>query len=192
MCHDPPIAKMELTVFFIIRLTCQFHLKWVARVVEKNISCRVNFNWLWSKARCIHRKQTNDPNADVRKHVIAIFIKRSSLKLRARQRNRRYSKDSFRQSLMQWHATTRERLVRKGANDNFHPKWGRFVPSQKFNVDQSPLPFAMDVKRTYEHLEKGNPENRTKKVWISQPQSGLDNVHFKYVSAQRIPNPRSL
>ena len=75
---------------------------------------------------------------------------------------------------MQWHATTREQLVREGANDNFHPKWGRFVPSQRFNVEQSPLPFAMDVKRIYEHSEKGNPENRTKKVWISQPQSGLD------------------
>ena len=41
------------------------------------------------------------------------------------------------------------------------------------NVDQSPLPFAVNMKRTNHRFEEGaNP--RQEKVWISQPGSGLD------------------
>ncbi len=76
--------------------------------------------------------------------------------------------------MQKWHATTRERLIRTGFQDDYDAKWGKFRPEQRLNVDQSPLPFAMDVKKTYEMVEPKNPENRYHKVWISQPQSGLD------------------
>ena len=39
---------------------------------------------------------------------------------------------------------------------------------------QSPLPFAIDVKKTYEQILPGDKENRNKKVWVSQPYSGAD------------------
>jgi len=65
---------------------------------------RVNFGWLWSKARTIYRKQKNDPNVIVRKHVITAFIKRHGIRMRARQRNRKQSKEAFRNDLMKWHA----------------------------------------------------------------------------------------
>ena len=132
---------------------------------------RVNFGWLWSRARKIQRQLTDDPNATVRKHVITNFIKRNNVRMRTRQRNRKRSKESFRNDLMKWHATTRERLVRTGATENYDEKWGRFKPCQRFNVDQSPLPFAVDTKRTYEIVEPGS---RYHKVWIAQPGSGLD------------------
>ena len=45
------------------------------------------------------------------------------------------------------------------------------LPSQRFNVDQSTLPFAITTKRTYELIKKGD---RYHKVWISQPGSGLE------------------
>jgi len=133
---------------------------------------RVNFGWLWSKARTIYRKQKNDPNVIVRKHVITAFIKRHGIRMRARQRNRKQSKEAFRNDLMKWHGTTRERLVKTGKDDQYDQKWGRFVPTQRFNVDQSPLPFAVETKRTYEIVEKNQSQNH--KVWISQPGSGLD------------------
>ena len=44
------------------------------------------------------------------------------------------------------------------------------MPTQRFNVDQSPLPFVINVKRTYEQIEK----NHAEKNWIAQPGSGLD------------------
>ena len=60
----------------------------------------VNFGWLWSKARKIHRRLTNDHNATVRKHVIATFIRRNHIRMRARRRNRKQPKEAFRLDLM--------------------------------------------------------------------------------------------
>lgn len=130
----------------------------------------VNFGWLWSKARKIYKEQQGE-DAIVRKHVITTFIKRYNLRMRAKQRNRKQPKESFREGLSKWHGTTRERLVRSGKDDTYDQKWGRFLPSQRFNVDQSPLPFAITTKRTYELVKKGDQYH---KVWISQPGSGLE------------------
>jgi len=104
---------------------------------------RVNFGWLWSKARTIYRKQKNDPNVIVRKHFITAFIKRHGIRMRARQRNRKQSKEAFRNDLMKWHGTTRERLVKTGKDDQYDQKWGRFVPTQRFNVDNRPCPLPL-------------------------------------------------
>ena len=81
---------------------------------------------------------------------------------------------------MRWHATTRENLIKRGANDNFHPKWGWFLPTQKFNVDQSPLPFAMNAKKT-----------DTEKMWISQPARGLDKRQCSLQICARPEGPQS-
>ena len=131
----------------------------------------VNFGWLWNKARKIYRTQVKNPNALVQKHVITTFLRRSNIRMRARQRNRKYHKEHYRSELMKWHGLTRERLVRTGLNDDYHTKWGRFPPNMRFNVDQSPLPFVIDHKRTYEVIEE---DQRYRKVWIQQPRSGLD------------------
>ena len=56
----------------------------------------------------------------------------------------------------------RERLVRTGKDSyQYDEKWGYFEPSQRLKVDQSPLPFSYECKKTY-----GAPEKD--KVWISQ------------------------
>ena len=74
---------------------------------------------------------------------------------------------------MKWHALTREKLIRTGFQDNYDEKWGRFKPHQRFNVDQSPLPFAIEKTRTYEKIpDRG--DSRQHKVWISQPGAGLE------------------
>ena len=130
----------------------------------------VNFGWLWSKARKIYKAQEGK-NAIVRKHVITTFIKRYNLRMCAKQRNRKKSKESYRESLSKWHGTTRERLIRSGKDGSYDQKWGRFLPKQRFNVDQCPLPFVITTKRTYELVQKGD---RFYKVWISQPGSGLE------------------
>ena len=133
---------------------------------------KVNFNWLWSKARAIQREQTGDDAAVVRQHVITTFLRRYNVHMRARQRNRNKPKEAYRNDLMKWHSVTRERLVRTGANgDSYDNKWGRFLPSQRFNVDQSPMPFVVDGKKTYEII---NPDDKYHKTWISQSASGLE------------------
>ena len=84
--------------------------------------------------------------------------------MRCRQRNKRSSKETFRDDLRKWHALTCERLIRTGRGDS------RFLPKQRFNVDQTPMPFVIDTKRTYEQIE----HKHTKKIWIAQPGAGLE------------------
>ena len=115
---------------------------------------QIDFNWLWSRARVIHREQTGKESS-LGKHVVVQFIKKHNIKMRCKQRNKKKPRESYRQDLMKWHATTRERLIRTGLTDRFDEKWGRFIPKQRLNVDQSPLPFAIDAKRTYDQVEKG-------------------------------------
>ena len=71
-----------------------------------------------------------------------------------------------------------ERAIRTGAAEpDYETKWGRYLPLLRFNVDQSPLPYARDVTTTYEEIKKGSSENRNKKVWTSQPNTG-DSKRF--------------
>ena len=131
----------------------------------------VDFNWLWSKARVIYREQKNE-DAIVKKHVIVNFIKRNHLKLRRVQRRKKKPKEAFRESLMKWHSALRERLVKTGKGENYNPVYSGFMPSQRYNVDQSPLPFTIDTKKTYEQIRPKYKENRNKNVWVSQPAPG--------------------
>ena len=51
---------------------------------------------------------------------------------------------------------------------------------QRLNVNQTPLPFSFDTKKTYELVEPGNPENRTKKVWVAEPHPGASKRFYSY------------
>ena len=48
----------------------------------------------------------------VKKYVVTNFIKRYHLKCRRVQRNKKKSKEAFREKLVKWHATLREGVVR--------------------------------------------------------------------------------
>lgn len=69
---------------------------------------RADFNWPWSKARALQKELTGNEEVLIRQHVIVNFIRRNSIRMRARQRNRKLSKEEFRNKLMDWHLTTRE------------------------------------------------------------------------------------
>ena len=91
--------------------------------------------------------------------------------MKAKRMNRKLSKEAVRKDLAKWHGMTRERVIRSGRNKNYDKKLGRFLLHQRLNVDQSPLPFAISTKRTYEMVKKGDRYHR---VWITQPGSGLE------------------
>ena len=132
----------------------------------------VNFNWLWANARKIHKETHGDDSLHIGSHVVTNFVKHHGIRMRRKQRNKKMSKEFYREDVMKWHVLTREKLIRTGFNDHYDSKWGRFKPSQRFNVDQSQLPFVIDKTRTYEMIEKG--QSKQHKVWISQPGAGLD------------------
>ena len=75
---------------------------------------------------------------------------------------------------MKWHSELREGTIKTGSNrPNFDSKWGRYRPAQRFNVDQVPLPFAIDTKTTYEE-PVAKEKRKDHKVWVAQPGSGLE------------------
>ena len=89
--------------------------------------------------------------------------------MRAKQQNRKLAKEDFRKKLLEWHLTARERLVWTNGEkygEKYDEKWGSFLPNQRFNVDQSPMPFATDLKRTYHLYQPGQNQNQ-EKVLIS-------------------------
>ena len=108
----------------------------------------VYFNWLWSKGCKIYREQTGDENAVLKKHVFANFIKRNNLKQRKIQCNRRSPKEYYRSDMEKWHSTVQEGAIWTSAGEpDYDKKWERYLPLQRFNVDQSPLPFARDTTK---------------------------------------------
>ena len=93
--------------------------------------------------------------------------------MRARQRNRKAPNAHIEADLKKWHGTTRRKLVRTGLHETYDEKWGSYKPSQRLNVDQGPLPFAVSTHKTYEHINSGVKQH-DHKVWVSQPGSGLE------------------
>ena len=148
-----------------------YKLLWLKFKDARSKGHRVNFHWLWSKARILHKETNGGDDSSIKQHVIVRFLAEYKIRMRRRQRNKRISKKQKEGDLKKWHATFRERCVCSGKDETYHQKWGRFKPSERINVDQSPLPFVIDVKRTYEFVEPGSKNHNT---WISQPGSGLD------------------
>ena len=62
---------------------------------------------------------------------------------------------------MQWHSMLREEIIKAGISLPSHAKnWLRFTPDPRSNVDQVPMPFAIDCKATYEiNVEKEDKRN---------------------------------
>ena len=47
-----------------------------------------------------------------------------------------------------WHSTLRERAIWTSASEpDYDEKWVRYLPLQRFNADQSPLPIARDTSK---------------------------------------------
>ena len=93
--------------------------------------------------------------------------------MRAKQHNNRKRKKEHEPLLKKWHATYREKFIRTGGdNPSYESKWGRFKPIERLNIDQSPLPFVVHGKKTYEYISAG--ERSSHNTWILQPGSGLD------------------
>lgn len=93
--------------------------------------------------------------------------------MRRKQNTKKRAKIEMEPALKKWHATFREKLIRVNRDDKYDEKWGRFPPPQRYNVDQTPLPFVISRNKTYHHYDEGVDQHK-EKVWISQPGSGLE------------------
>ena len=129
---------------------------------------KVNFAWLFVKGKKIAHEKGHPLFT---RYSTEVFIRKYGIKIRRVQRRKQLDKEAYEPKLREWHCKYREGVIKSGnKKTHYDEKWGRFKPSRRFNVDQTPLPFVVNAKTTYESKEVGHQD----KVWVRQPGSGLE------------------
>ena len=128
---------------------------------------RVSARWFKKTARKIATEQ-NVEGFTGSKGWFCLFLRRYNLVLRKKTNSKRASVEEKRPIIANFHAKLRLFL---STGQNPHPKWGRFLPKNRWNVDQVPLPFSCQPSETYE--QKG-----ADRVWVKQNQAGLENLEY--------------
>ena len=96
------------------------------------------------------------------------FTKRNDISVRRRTNKKQQSSKEKIEIIQDFHRKLRKAVQSRRRQDPaFDSKWGRWLPCNRWNVDQVPLPFVVDQDRTY--ADKG-----AQSVWIAQPGSGLE------------------
>ena len=97
------------------------------------------------------------------------FKKRHNISFRQRSNKKKDSAYDGRETIQRFHRNLREAVKsrRRRNNSALHPKYGRWLPENRHNIDQVPLRFVIDQDKTYDITG-------TKQVWVSQPSTGLD------------------
>nr|XP_047139036.1 uncharacterized protein LOC124814961 [Hydra vulgaris] len=135
---------------------------------------KVNFEWLYVRANQIHLQKS--PNADrLPKSIVTHFLRKNKIRMLCVQRKRQADVKKQTPILMKWHSNLREKLIKSGSDKpTYNKKWARFPPKKRINVDQIPLLFVVESKRTYEIPMSKGKERRDHRVWVAQSGSGLD------------------
>ena len=139
---------------------------------------RVSARWFKKTAKKIAREQ-NIEGFQASKGWFFLFLGRYNLVLRKKTNSKKCSVEQKKPVIAAFHRNLRIFL---STGKNPHPKWGRFLPKNRINVDQVPLPFSCQPAETYE--EKG-----TDRVWIKQNQPGLEKRFCSLQLAFR-PGPK--
>jgi len=97
------------------------------------------------------------------------FKRRHQIALRRRTNKKQHSANDGRETIQRFHRNLRKAVQSKRRRNNsvVDTKFGRWLPKDRYNVDQVPLPFVIDQETTYDVAG-------TKQVWVSLPASGLD------------------
>ena len=142
------------------KLYCQF-------ITARERGRKISFNWLWIRGKKI---STEIGAPMFTSSATQLFLRKYNIKVRRGQRTKQKPKGNFEETLRNWHSKFRECVIKShSSHPSFHEKWGRYMPHQRLNLDQVPLPFVLDNKTTYE-----TPLGRNEKCWIACPGSGLD------------------
>lgn len=97
------------------------------------------------------------------------FKRRHNIVLRRRTNKKKDSADDGRETIQAFHRNLRKYLKTTTTRNksSLHPKYGRWLPKNRYNIDQVPLSFVVEQEKTYDVLG-------SKQVWVSQPSTGLD------------------
>ena len=137
-------------------------------VKARNLGRKVSYAWFYITANKINAELNPNALRVPPKSDAMRFIKQYNIKLRRVQRKKQAPKGNFEDKLKQWHSSLKEKLIKADQSKPSHDrKWGRFQPNAWFNVDQVPLPFAIDRKTTYE-VDVRKAGKKDHDVWVSQ------------------------
>ena len=116
---------------------------------------KVSFAWLYVNANKIY-KQLHANAGRIPKSAITTFIRLYKVKLRRVQRKKQVDRSKHLPDFMKFHTQLREGVIKSGnERASYDAKWGRFAPNRRFNVDQVPMPFIVEQKKTYDvHVPK--------------------------------------
>ena len=143
-------------------------------VKARNLGRKVSYAWFYITANKINAELNPNALRVPPKSDAMRFIKQYNIKLRRVQRKKQAPKENFEDKLKQWHSSLREKLIKiDQSKPSYYKKWGRFQPNAWFNVDQVPLPFVTDRKKTYE-VDVRKAGKKDHEVWVSQPGNVLD------------------
>ena len=131
---------------------------------------KVDFRWLLMKGKKIANVKKGPTFT---KWATERFLQIYGIKIRTAQNKKSVDKEAQEPKIRDFHLNLREKVIKSGQNKpHYDPKYGRFKPSRRFNVDQVPLPFCLDQKKTYHDCSKG--PSRNERVRIAQPSAGLE------------------
>lgn len=98
------------------------------------------------------------------------FKRRNRIVIRRRTNKKKVCADDGRETIQKFHMDLRRSLNtsrRRNKYSTIDPRYGRWTPRNRYNVNQVPLPFVNEQDKTYETLG-------ATQVWVSQPSAGLD------------------
>ena len=142
-----PLAEAELYAQFKVR---------------RSKGLRVLERWLVINMRKLIRKYYGDEMADKFKGSygwVGKYAARHDISLRRRTNHKNTSVEERLPIIKRWHARLRRRL-KTGPNQNLHPKWGRWLPWNRLNIDQVPCNLREGSTSTYN--EKG-----ADRIWLA-------------------------
>ena len=95
------------------------------------------------------------------------FKQHHKISLRQRTNKKKDSADDGRSAIQAFHRNLRKAVhSKRRRGGSFDEKYGRWLPENRFNVDQVPLPFVVGQDTTY-------ATTGSEQVWVSQPSRGL-------------------
>ena len=137
------------------------------------MSLKVSGRWLRIKLIQYVRSFYGDEAANSFKgstNWLLRFVNRCGIALRQKTNKKKVGNSGKLQVIEDFHRQLRKDLNSAGRRESFfdfHPTWGHWLPSRKYNVDQVLCHFIINQDSTYE--EKGSSS-----MWTAQPVSGLD------------------
>ena len=145
----PPFAACELELHGLYRLRRR------GDGAQNHGGQRVTGLWLRIQMKRLVRKHCGDHAAGCFKasvYWLHNFARRFGMSLRRKTNSKAEPVEVRLPKIRRWHARLRRRLKRDGklTRNTLHPKWGRWLPGNRFATDQVPMNLRCGDGRTYD------------------------------------------